>query len=205
MAEASLCPREHCQTAPGGPAPVQGWASETTHLMKGKKLCPRATAARERVVSMRDAKVSEGDVAGLEWESSPWGGRSSRAKLWWTDRNPISCPTPILLLTAWWGGGKEKWKWRWKQERREVVLRSVFLSSLISTKLIFWLKTVLLVMLNGAFILTHRLLTCFPCPAKEESDRVALVGSWCPARVNTSQPQKQLPEISQRGDNLSSL
>jgi len=35
-------------------------------------------------------------------------------------------------------------------------------------------------------ISTHRLFILFslPCPAEEGSDRAALVGTWCPARVN---------------------
>lgn len=44
-----------------------------------------------------------------------------------------------------------------------------------------------------------------PSPAKEGSDTAALMGSWCPARVTTSQPQKQPPEISQRVRNRNNL
>ena len=38
-------------------------------------------------------------------------------------------------------------------------------------------------------ISTHKLFVIFslPCPAEEGSDRAALVGTWCPARVNPPQ------------------
>jgi len=47
-------------------------------------------------------------------------------------------------------------------------------------------------------ISTHKffLLFSLPCPAEEGSDRVALVSTWCPGRINPPQQFKQIPTKS---------
>lgn len=127
----------------------------------------------------------------------PWGAKSHRNNIWWTDHNPHSHP-PALLRK----GGREiqsevEPRKEWGKVLLRFVLTFITLLWFDKTKLIFpqvkcfahdsnyWV-------ISPTPYLYHKPFVVFslPSPAEEGSERTALVGTWHPDRANPWQMYK---------------